>query len=58
MFTRPGAEEKTSGRDPKNFLKEVVSDFFIIRNYLNFKENKKEKSISQKSFFLASFQFL
>jgi len=43
MFIRPGAEETTSGYELWISVKTRLNDF-SIRNYLNFKENKKEKS--------------
>jgi len=43
MFIRPGAEEATSGWELWISSKTRLNDF-SIRKYMNFKENKKEKS--------------
>jgi len=43
MFIRPGAEEATSGCELWISSKTRLNDF-SIRMYMNFKENKKEKS--------------
>ena len=43
MFIRPGAEETTSGFELWISVKTRLNDF-SIREHMNFKENKKEKS--------------